>query len=533
MIEFPYFPTDARTTPQLMSAAAARWPEVRAVDDACSDGGAASYAQLDALRWQATRALMAAGIEEGDRVAVWAPNSRFWIAAALAIHSAGAVLVPVNTRLRGIEAGGILADSGARLLFSAGTFLGEYYPALLGDQRPPSLERIVVLGELPDGAAEQGWAAFLEGALQVTLAQAEARAGGVRPGSLSDLMFTSGTTGRPKGVMAAHGQNLRAITGWGDAVGLMAGERYLIVSPFFHAFGYKAGWLAALMHGCTIAPHQVFDAQAILERIARERIHVLPGPPTLYLSMLAHPALSSYDLSSLRAAVTGAAAIAPSLIEQMRAVLGFKTVLTGYGLTESCGFATLCASADPAELVAGTCGRAMPGIDIRCADGEGHALPAGQAGEVQLRGYNVMQGYFNDAAATARAVDGDGWLRTGDIGTLDAAGYLRITDRLGDMYISGGFNCYPAEIERLLAAHPAIAQVAVVGVPDERMGEVGKACIVLRHGVLLDGADVIAWARKQMANYKVPRLVAFLDALPQNASGKVLKFQLKEALPPA
>ncbi|GAB2845861.1 3-((3aS,4S,7aS)-7a-methyl-1,5-dioxo-octahydro-1H- inden-4-yl)propanoate--CoA ligase FadD3 [Pseudoduganella ginsengisoli] len=521
-------PAAAQTTPQMLSAAAARWPLARAMYE---PGHTLTYAGLDALRWQATRALMASGIERGDRVAIWAPNSHQWIAAALAIHSAGAVLVPVNTRLRGIEAGGILADSGARLLFCAGDFLGEYYPALLDGHRPATLEKIVVLGTARPGPGVEDWFDFLARAHCVRWEQAAARAADVKPGDLSDVMFTSGTTGRPKGVMAAHGQNLRAIASWGAAVGLQPGERYLIVSPFFHAFGYKAGWLAALMHGCTIAPHQVFDAQAILERIAAERIHVLPGPPTLYLSMLAHPQLAQYDLSSLRAAVTGAAAIAPSLIERMRKELGFRTVLTGYGLTESCGFATLCDGRDTAELVATTCGRPMPGVELRCADAEGHAVPPGVAGEVQLRGYNVMQGYFNDGAATARALTEDGWLRTGDIGVIDEQGYLRITDRLGDMYICGGFNCYPAEIERLLAAHPAIAQVAVIGVPDERMGEVGKACIVLRPGASLAEGELIAWARGQMANYKVPRAVDFLDALPQNASGKVLKFQLKQSAP--
>ncbi|MES2262420.1 MAG: FadD3 family acyl-CoA ligase [Pseudomonadota bacterium] len=518
------------TTPQLMSVAAARWPDACAIYE---PGCSLTYAELDERRWQATRALIGAGIAPGDRVAVWAPNRHEWIVAALAIHSAGATLVPVNTRLRGIEAGGILADSGARLLFCIGEFLGDYYPDLLAEHRPSSLERIVVLGAARASAETQDWCSFLQLAASVSPEQARARAASVGPDDLSDLMFTSGTTGRPKGVMTAHGQNLRAVDGWGAAVGLRAGERYLIVSPFFHAFGYKAGWLAALMHGCAIAPHQVFDAEAILERIAAERIEVLPGPPTLYYSMLAHPRLADYDLSSLRAAVTGAATIAPALIEQMRNVLGFKTVLTGYGLTESCGFATLCEAGDPADVVAATCGRPMPGIALRCADANGQAQPAGVAGEVQLRGYNVMRGYFNDAAATANAIDIDGWLHTGDIGTLDGDGYLRITDRLGDMYISGGFNCYPAEIERLLSAHPAISQVAVIGVPDERMGEVGKACIVLRHGAELSGAELTAWARGQMANYKVPRAVAFMAALPQNASGKVLKYQLKDAaLPP-
>ncbi|MFC6521105.1 FadD3 family acyl-CoA ligase [Undibacterium arcticum] len=516
-----FFPVET-TTPRLLSAAAARWPEACALRD---DATQLTYTELDALRWRATRALMAIGIQPGDRVAVWAPNVWEWIVSALAIHSAGAVLVPINTRMRGNEAGDILAASGARALFCIGEFLGDYYPSLLAEFRPDSLAHLVVLRNARLG--DHGWDAFLQQGERVPLQDARARADAVGPDDLSDLMFTSGTTGRPKGVMTAHGQNVRAVASWARAAGLEPGERYLIVAPFFHAFGYKAGWLAALTHGATILPHQVFDAEVVLKRIADERINVLPGPPTLYHSMLAHPQLADYDLSSLRAAVTGAATIPPILIERMRKELGFKTILTGYGLTESCGFATLCEADDDAETIANTCGRAMPDIDVVCIDADGKPQAAGVAGEVLIRGYNVMRGYFNDADATAEAFDAQGWLHTGDVGVLDERGYLRITDRLKDMYISGGFNCYPAEIERLLSAHPAIAQLAVIGIPNARLGEVGKACVVLRAGAALTEAELIRWARANMANYKVPSAVEFLTALPVSAAGKVLKYHLR------
>ncbi|RJF92614.1 FadD3 family acyl-CoA ligase [Noviherbaspirillum saxi] len=513
------------TTPCLLSTAVARWPDACAIDDGPTR---LTYAGLDELRWRATRALIALGIRPGDRVGIWAPNIWEWIVAALAIHSAGAVLVPINTRMRGYEAADILDDSGARLLFCIGDFLGSYYPDLLAAHKPATLERVIVLRAREAG--DDGWERFLEQGDRILQQEAQTRAEAVQPDDLSDLMFTSGTTGRPKGVMTAHGQNLRAIASWGNAVGLTAGERYLIVGPFFHAFGYKAGWLAALMHGVTIVPQQVFDAEAVLARIAGERINILPGPPTLYHSILAHPTLAEFDLSSLRAAVTGAASIPPVLIERMRRELGFKTVLTGYGLTESCGFATLCEASDDADTIATTCGRAMPGIEVRCIDGEGRTAAPNVPGEVAIRGYNIMRGYFNDEAGTREAVDAEGWLRTGDVGTLDERGYLRITDRLKDMYISGGFNCYPAEIERLLSAHPAIAQVAVVGMPDERMGEVGKAYVVLRGDAALTSAELVAWARQRMANYKAPCAVEFLRELPMNAAGKVLKHQLRRAV---
>jgi acyl-CoA synthetase (AMP-forming)/AMP-acid ligase II len=484
-----------------------------------------SYRELDVRRIEAARALIALGVQPGDRVAVWGQNCVEWILAGLAIHSIGAVLVPVNTRMRGAEAGYVLERSGARVLFCAGDFLGHHYPTLLGEHRPASLACIVVLRDARSG--DVSWADFIAGGSRVEAADVAHRSAAVQPDDRMDILFTSGTTGRPKGVVTVHSQNLRVIADWSRAVGLNPDDRYLVANPFFHAFGYKVGWLAGLLAGLTVLPHAVFDAGAILRRIAADRISVLPGPPTLLISLLDDPARADTDLSTLRATITGAAAIAPALIERVRADLGFKVVLTGYGLTETCGVTTLCDASDDAETIALTSGKAIPDIELRCVDGNNQPLPADEAGEIVVRGYNVMQGYLDDEAATAEAIDADGWLHTGDIGVLDARGYLRITDRLKDMYITGGFNCYPAEIERAIAAHPAVAQVAIIGVPDARMGEVGKACLVLRPGATLDQAEFIAWCRERMANYKVPRQVECLPALPTNPSGKVLKFELR------
>jgi HIP---CoA ligase len=491
------------------------------------DGAELSYADLDRLRLHAARALIARGVQHGDRVAIWAQNCTEWIVAGLAIHSVGAVLVPVNTRMKGAEAGYILRKSGARLLFCAGQFLGSHYPTLLGGHRPATLEHIVVLRDAQAG--DESWNAFLARAESVSEDTARARAAAIRPEDRMDVMFTSGTTGQPKGVVTNHAQNLRVIAEWSKCVGLNADDRYLIANPFFHTFGYKVGWVAGLLAGLTVLPHAVFDAAAILKRIERDRISVLPGPPTLFISLLNDPARAKADLSSLRATITGAAAIAPSLIERIRAELGFEVVLTGYGLTETCGVVSLCDATDDAETIALTSGKAIPGIELAVLGSDGQRLGPGESGEIVVRGYNVMQGYLDDAAATRETIDADGWLHTGDVGALDARGYLKITDRLKDLYISGGFNCYPAEIERMMAAHPAIAQVAVVGVPDARMGEVGKAYVVLRPGQTLDDKTLIAWCREQMANYKVPRLVEFVESLPTNPSGKVMKFQLRDA----
>ena len=514
-----------QTLPQVIRQAAARFPQRSAIVDGSQT---ISYADLAQRSEDVARALLAQGVQAGDRVAVWAPNQAEWILAACGTHMAGAVLVPINTRMKGPEAADILERSRARVLFCIGDFLGTYYPAMLDGLRPATLARIVVLGVAARRTGELGWQDFLAAGLAVPPAQVHAREAALGPTSTADLMFTSGPTGRPKGVMAAHAPTIRAFSEWARVVGLEEGARYLIINPFFHSFGYKAGWVAAFLRGATVYPQQVFDADAVLSRIAADRIGFLPGPPTLFLTMLAHPRLRDFDISSLRSAVTGAASVPPVLIERMRSELGIANVTTAYGLTECGGCATVCDPADSAETIANTCGKALPGTEVRCADAQGCSVAPGEAGEVLLRGYHVMQGYFEDEAATREAIDADGWLHTGDVGVMDERGYLRITDRLKDMYITGGFNCYPAEIERLLSAHPAIAQVAVIGVPDERMGEVGCAYVVLRNGVTATEAEVIAWAREHMANYKVPRQVRFANTLPVNASAKVDKKVLRE-----
>ena len=491
-----------------------------------------TYADLLQRSEQVARSLIALNVQAGDRVALWAPNVYEWIVAACGVHAAGAILVPLNTRMKGAEAADILERSGAKLLFCIGDFLQQHYPALLRDCRPATLAHVVVLRGQPRAdvaqSGDHAWENFLALGQAVPVQQVHEREAALHADSTADLMFTSGTTGRPKGVMAAHGPTIRAFDEWARVVGLTPDDRYLIVNPFFHTFGYKAGWVAAFVQGATVYPEQVFDAEAVLQRIARDRISFLPGPPTLFLTMLAHPRLQEFDLSSLRSSVTGAASVPPVLIRRMREELGIANVTTAYGLTECGGCATVCDPADSVETVASTCGRALPGTEVRCVDEEGHSVPAGQPGEVLLRGYHIMQGYFEDEAATRETIDAEGWLHTGDVGVLDENGYLRITDRLKDMFIVGGFNCYPAEIERLLADHPDIAQVAVLGVPDERMGEVGCACIITRSGQPLDSAELIAWARAHMANYKVPRYVLNFASFPVNASNKVVKRELQQ-----
>jgi acyl-CoA synthetase (AMP-forming)/AMP-acid ligase II len=506
--------------------------ERHAARSAIEDGDTTlTYAELAEQAARAARALMALGVVKGDRVAIWAPNLWEWIVAALGVHGAGGVLVPINTRFKAGEAGYVLAKSGARVLFTVNGFLGNDYVNMLRASNVglPALEHTVLLrGAVAGGATT--WSEFMGLADRVSSQQATLRAGSVQPTDLSDVIFTSGTTGHPKGVMCTHAQSLRAFRDWSDIVGLREGDRYLVVLPFFHTFGYKAGWLASLMMGATILPQAVFDVGEVLARVGKDRVTVLPGSPALYQSFLARPDLASFDLSSLRLAVTGAAVIPVELIDRMRSELHIETVITGYGLTEGTGVSTMCRVGDDPETIATTSGRAVPGVEVRVVDDDGRELAFGEPGEVVVRGYTVMSGYFGDPAETAATIDGSGWLHTGDIGVMDARGYLRITDRKKDMFIVGGFNAYPAEIESVLLQHPAIVQAAVVGAPDDRLGEIGVAFVVLRSGSTMQSEELIAWSRERMANYKVPRRVVMLETLPMNATGKVLKFLLRERL---
>ncbi|WP_373294017.1 FadD3 family acyl-CoA ligase [Lentzea pudingi] len=492
-----------------MEASVANVPGRQTVS-AVLDRAAASYIDAEALvdgevrlTWlelrsavrDAARALAAMGVRSGDRVALCAPNSAQWVVAALGALHAGAALVPINTRFTATETLDVLRRSAARVLVVAGEFLGRDREEELRALSPdlPAVVRlpaswVASSDDLPDLAEDQ----------------------------LCDVMYTSGTTGRSKGAMSAHRQSLGVAEAWAACGELTAADRYLIVNPFFHTFGYKAGILACLLTGATIVPQPVFDVVETMRLIERERITVLPGPPTIFQALLDHPDRRSFDLSSLRLAVTGAAVVPVVLIERMRSELSL-TVLTAYGLTEAV-VATMCRPGDSPETVAHTCGAPMAGFELRL----------GAQDEVLLRGPNVMLGYLDDPEATAAAIDADGWLHTGDVGKIDERGYLSITDRLKDMYICGGFNVYPAEVEQALARLPGVAESAVVGMADARLGEVGVAHIVLGAGSSLTADEVIAFCRSRLANYKVPRAVEFHPALPRNAMGKVLKTQLRK-----
>ncbi|MFI7361341.1 FadD3 family acyl-CoA ligase [Streptomyces sp. NPDC050149] len=472
-----------RSIPELVLDAADRFGEAEAVVDGDLR---LTFTELAYRVRRTAGAFASAGVGPGDRVAVWAPNSAEWIVAALGLLTAGGVLVPVNTRFRDEEAHDIVVRSKAKLLLVQNGFLGRQFPG------PPG---VPVIDLKTDGFLASGDPLERE----------------VGEDDLADIIFTSGTTGRPKGVMTTHGQTLRLYTEWCDLAQLRQGDRYLITNPFFHIFGYKAGLIASLIRGATILPVAVFDVERVLDLVEMERVTVLPGPPTLYHSLL--EAGGGRDLSSLRVAVTGSSDIPVELVRRITTELPFSHLMTGYGLTEA-GTVTASRPGDPYEAVATTVGRPCEGFEIDLADDK----------EVLVRGYSVMRGYLDDPEATAEAVDKDGWLHTGDLGELDGDGRLKIVGRKKDMFIVGGFNAYPAEIEGFLLQHPAVAQAAVIGVPDDRMGQVGKAFVVPRGEV--GEAELIAWSKDHMAGFKVPRSIEFRTQLPLNATGKVMKDQL-------
>ncbi len=561
--------TSCLTTVELtIPAAVARAAREFGDADALAEPGGPrlSYRQLHERVVTVARALIAEGVAPGDRVAIWSPNTHRWVLGALGALYAGATVVPVSTRFTGPEALDVISRSGARALMVAGPFLGTDRLAALraaanetaapeagareagggahdtGQQRTPGpggcLSRLSVVVRIPIGGGHDagaaapaddalGWEEFTDRASAVPAAVAAERAAALRPGDVSDILFTSGTTGRSKGAMTAHRQSLAVAQAWAECGRLTSADRYLVVNPFFHSFGFKAGILACLVSGAAMVPLLVYDAGQAMALVEAERITVFPGPPLIYQTILDHPGRAGRDLSSLRLAVTGAATVPVALVERMQQELSFETVLTAYGLTEAV-VATMCRPGDDPQRIACTSGRAAAGFEVRVTGPDGRTVAPGEAGEVLLRGPNLMLGYLDDPAATRAAIDSGGWLHTGDIGRLDSGGYLTITDRLTDMYICGGFNVYPAEVEQVLARLDGVAESAVIGVPDARLGEVGRAYVVLRPGHVLDAAGVLAFCRERLANYKLPWQVVFRASLPKNPAGKTLKRALRE-----
>lgn len=501
------------TIPGVLFAQAIKQPNALAIEDL---SWRLSYAELAEKVRKAAAVLSQMGLSRGDKFAVWAPNCAEWIISALAGQAIGAVLVTLNTRYKGAEAEEILKRSNCKILLTVRDFLGYDYPSLINKDNLPNLEHIIVIR---DGSGHRKFDDLLSS--DVKLLEKEEN----NEDDISDIIFTSGTTGTPKGAMTTHAQNIKVFESFTEAIGLNSSDRYLIVNPFFHSFGYKAGWLSCLIRGAAIFPMAIFNAEEVIQIIQKSKITVMPGAPTIFQSILDCPNLSKYDISSLRVATTGATTIPVDLIADMHHKLGINDVFSAYGLTESTGVVSLCRKGDDFETIATTCGRPLPGTEVKLVNDRGDIVQSGDSGEIWVRGFNVMKGYLDMPQATAEVIDDNGWLKTGDIGTLDKNGYLRITDRKKDMVIVGGFNVYPAEVEKALQKHNNIFEAAVVGVHNDRLGEVTHAHVVTKEPMSED--KLIQWCRENMANYKVPRSISFHEHLPRNASGKVMKFLLK------
>ncbi|MGW3468399.1 AMP-binding protein [Saccharopolyspora sp. NPDC000995] len=484
------------------------------------------------------RALIAHGVSKGDRVAVWAPNTWEWVVIAFGIWDVGAIIVPLSTRGKGIETTDLLRRTGSSFLFTAESFLGRSNVDMLrqaagpaGGERPfsalPDLRKVVLLGEHRTATGLQGWPDFLAAAEDIDPGSAEQIALAVQPGDPFEILCTSGTTGTPKGVVLDGTQIMRAYWDWAEVIGLRPGDRYPIVSPFAHGFGINAGLLVCVERGATMVPVPVFNPDTAFDLIEQQQVSVLAGPPSLFARMMSRPDFPQRDLSSLRVAVVGAATVPTDLVRAMQTQMGFEQVVNAYGLIEgSC--VSMTRAEDPPEVIAATTGSPMPGVEVRIVDDGEKPLPPGLRGEILIGGYGVMNGYWNAPELTEAAVTEDGFLRTGDIGVLDESGNLSIVDRKKEMFICNGFNAYPAEIENLLLHNESISQVAVIAMDDEVQGEVAWAYAVPAEGSDTDEQAVVAWAKRAMSNYKVPRRVVFMPELPTTANGKIDKAGLRK-----
>jgi len=483
-----------------------------------------TYAELDRAVEEVARGLLARGVRPGDRVGMWAPNCAEWVLVQFATARLGVILVNVNPAYRTTELQYALRQSGCRLLVAASDFRGSDYAAMVREVAPalPELERAIFLNS-------DGWDELLGAAGDIDPAQVSEISSSLAATDPINIQYTSGTTGAPKGATLSHRNILNNGFFVGRGCRYTEQDRVCIPVPFYHCFGMVMGNLGCVTHGaCMVVPEAAFEPAAVLETVAEERCTSLYGVPTMFIAELAHPGFGDYDLSSLR---TGIMAGAPCPREVMRQVIErmhMEEVTICYGMTETSPVSTQTAADDELERRVSTVGRVHPHVEIKVIDAQGATQPCGEPGELCTRGYSVMRGYWQDSQRTREAIDADGWMHTGDLATIDEYGYAQIVGRSKDMVIRGGENVYPREVEEFLYAHPAIADVQVVGVPDERFGEELLACVIVKPDATLSEDEVRDFCRGRIAHFKVPRYVRFVDEFPMTVTGKVQKFRLRE-----
>ena len=502
-----------------------------------------SYRQFNALCDRVAKGLLALGIKKGDHVAIWATNVPEWVILQFATAKIGAVLVTINTSYKSAELEYVLNQSDSTTLFLVKSFKDTDYvettyqviPELrtaaaagVSCARLPFLRRVVFLGDQPPA----GMLAFSElEKLGSSISDAELAAikATLKEDEVINMQYTSGTTGFPKGVMLTHHNIVNNGYNIGKCMEFSEKDRLCIPVPFFHCFGCVLGVMACVTHASTMVPVEIFDPLKVLQTVEQEKCTAVHGVPTMFIAELEHPDFPKFDLSSLR---TGIMAGSPCPIEVMKKVISqmhASEITIAYGQTEASPVITQTRTDDPIELRVTTVGRALPEVEVKIVDLEtGKALPPGKQGELCTRGYLVMKGYYKMPEETAKAIDADQWLHTGDLAVMDENGYCKITGRIKNMIIRGGENIYPREIEEFLYTHPKVSDVQVYGVPDRKFGEQVMASIILKKGVEMTEEEVQDYCKEKIANYKIPRYVRFVDSYPMTASGKIQKFKMRE-----
>jgi fatty-acyl-CoA synthase len=484
----------------------------------------ATYRELSDQVELAARALMATGVRKGDRVGIWAPNRYEWVLVQLATARVGAILVTINPAYKAAELRHALRTAAVSLLFMAREFHGADYVAMLDEVRGdcPDLREIVAL--------DDEWHSFLLAGARVDGRRLTERERSLAPNDAINIQYTSGTTGFPKGATLSHRNILNNGYFTGEVLRYTEHDRVCVPVPFYHCFGMVLGNLAAITHGaCIVVPGESFDAHAVLTTVEAERCTSLYGVPTMFIAELAQPDLGHFELTSLR---TGIMAGAPCPVEVIRDVctrMHIDQLTIGCGMTETAPVATQIDVDDPDDKRLTTVGRAHPHVEVKIIDPvTGSTVPRGMTGEQCTRGYNVMLGYWNDPEATAKAIDADGWMHTGDLASMDHDGYVSIVGRIKDMIIRGGENIYPREVEEFLYTLPEIDLVEVIGLPSERYGEEVMAWVRLREGARATAQDLIAACRGRIATYKIPRYWKFVDSFPMTVTGKTQKYRMRQ-----